>query len=208
MNIILIGIQGSGKGTQAKLLQEKFGWTHITTGDLFRENIKNRTELGKIAQTFTDKGELVPDKYVFKIIEDALSKAEKGFILDGFPRNLEQAEFLLKKIRIDKVILLDLSDEVAIKRVSARRICSNCKADYNLLYHQPELEGICDICGGKIIQRKDDTELAIKKRLEKFHHETSRAIKLFAEKNMLIKVNADRKLEEIQKEIISKLEKS
>jgi len=208
MNILLIGIQGSGKGTQAKLLQKKYGWSHITTGDLFRENIKNRTELGKIAQTFTDKGELVPDKYVYEIVEDALSKAEKGFILDGFPRNLEQAEFLLNKIQIDKVILLDLSDEIAINRVSARRICADCKADYNLLFHQPELEGICDKCGGKIIQRKDDTEMAIKKRLEKFHLETSKAIELFKDKNMLIKVNADGKLEEIQKEIISKLGKS
>ena len=207
MNLILIGIQGSGKGTQAKLLQEKFGWLHITTGDLFRENIKNQTELGKIARTFSDKGELVPDKYVFKIVEDALSKTEKGFILDGFPRNLEQTEFLLKKIPIDKVVLLELNDNVAVKRVTARRMCIDCKADYNLLFHPSKIEGVCDNCGGKIIQRKDDTEQAIKKRLEKFHLETRKAIELFKEKNMLIKINADCKLEDIHREIVTKLGK-
>ena len=205
MNIILIGIQGSGKGTQAKMLSDKFGWSHITTGDLFRENIKNNTELGKIAISYTDKGELVPDKYVFEIVEDALSKAENGFILDGFPRNMEQAEFLNNKFKIDRVLLLDLSDEISMKRTLARRNCIDCKRDYNILFKKPKNKDVCDACGGQLVQRKDDNEEAIKKRLEKFHSETEKVIDYFREKDILISINADQNLQDIQAEIITKL---
>ncbi|MDP8268667.1 MAG: nucleoside monophosphate kinase [Candidatus Tenebribacter davisii] len=206
MNILLIGIQGCGKGTQAKLLEERFGWKHITTGNLLRENFENKTELGIIAKKFMDAGELVPDKYVFQIVEDALAKVDEGSILDGFPRNMEQLRFLEKNFTIDKVILLDLSDEKAIERVSSRRNCIDCKKDYNLLYHKPKVEGICDVCGGKIVQRDDDYEDAIKKRIEKFYKETSEVITYFNEEGKLIRVNADDPIDTIQANIIKALD--
>ena len=205
MNILLIGIQGCGKGTQAKILEEKFGWKHITTGNLLRESIENKTKLGLTAKKFMDEGELVPDKYVFKIVEDALSNIEKGSILDGFPRNMEQLKYLEKNFTIDKVVLLELSDEKAIERVSSRRNCVNCKKDYNLLYSKPVKEGICDVCGGEIVQRDDDYEAAIIKRIEKFYNDTSDVISYFSDQGKLIRVNADDPINIIQKNIVEAL---
>ena len=140
MNIVLLGIQGSGKGTQSDLLVEKYGLVHITTGGLFRQNIKQGTKLGKIAKSFIDKGELVPDEYVFEIVSQALSSAKDGCVLDGFPRNLEQAKFLLKKFKIDKVFLLELDDKTSIKRILARRQCKKCKKIYNILFQKHTFE--------------------------------------------------------------------
>jgi len=205
MNILLIGIQGCGKGTQAKILEENFGWKHITTGNLLRESIENKTELGLAAKKFMDAGELVPDKYVFQILEDALAKVEKGTILDGFPRNMEQLEYLEKDFTIDKVVLLELSDEKALERVSSRRNCVDCKKDYNLLYNKPKVDGICDICGGKIVQRDDDHEAAILKRIEKFHNDTSDVISYFSNDGKLIRINADAPIDIIQKNIVKEL---
>jgi len=205
MNILLIGIQGCGKGTQAKILEENFGWKHITTGNLLRENIEKQTELGLTAKKFMDAGELVPDKYVFQIVEDALATIENGSILDGFPRNMEQLKYLEKNFTIDKVVLLELSDEKAIERVSSRRNCIDCKTDYNLLYHKPEQEGICDKCGGKIVQRDDDYEDAIKIRIGKFYEDTSEVISYFSDKGKLIRVNADDPIELIQENIVKAL---
>ncbi|RLC52268.1 MAG: nucleoside monophosphate kinase [Candidatus Cloacimonadota bacterium] len=201
MNIILIGIQGSGKGTQAELLAEKFGWKHINVGELFRQNIEQKTELGLKAKSYIEKGELVPDELVFDLIETALKSAKNGFVLDGFPRNMKQAEYLLNHFRIDKVILLDLPDKSAIKRLTSRRVCEKCGAVYNLLFKKPKVEGICDKCGGNLIQRKDDTEVVISKRIEKFHQETGKVIEFFAAKNLLVKIDADRDLKEIESDI-------
>ncbi len=208
MNILLIGIQGCGKGTQAKILEEKFGWKHITTGNLLRESIENQTELGLAAKKFMDEGELVPDKYVFQIVEDALTNAKDGTILDGFPRNMEQLKYLEKNFTIDKVVLLELSDEKALERVSSRRNCVDCKKDYNLLYNKPKVEGICDVCGGKIVQRDDDHEEAIKKRIEKFYEDTAEVISYFSEQGKLIRVNADAPINKIQDNIVKALEVS
>ena len=205
MNILLIGIQGCGKGTQAKILEEKFGWKHITTGNLLRESIENKTEIGLAAKKFMDAGELVPDKYVFQIVEDALAIADKGTILDGFPRNMEQLKYLEKNFTIDKVVLLELSDEKALERVSSRRNCVDCKKDYNLLYSKPKVDGICDVCGGKIVQRDDDYETAILKRIEKFYNDTSDVISYFSDKEKLIRVNADDPIDTIQKNIVKAL---
>jgi len=205
MNILLIGIQGCGKGTQAKILEENYGWKHITTGNLLRENIERKTELGLTAKKYMDEGELVPDKYVFQIVEDALANIENGTILDGFPRNMEQLKYLEKNFTIDKVVLLELSDEKAIERVSSRRNCIECKADYNLLYHKPKQEGLCDVCGGKIVQRDDDYEDAIKKRIEKFYNDTSGVISYFSEKGKLIRVNADDPIDIIQENMVKAL---
>lgn len=205
MNVVLLGIQGSGKGTQAELLSQKYKLPHINVGDSFRENIQNQTELGKIAKSYIDKGELVPDEFVFAIVEDVLNKAEKGFFLDGFPRNLEQAKFLLSKFKIDKVLLLELDDETAIKRILARRQCKKCKKVYNILFQKPEIENVCDICGGELILREDDNKQAIKKRIEKFHHETEKVIELFKEQSNFFLINAAQSLSAINKEIISKI---
>ena len=205
MNILLIGIQGCGKGTQAKILEENFGWKHITTGNLLRESIENKTELGLAAKKFMDAGELVPDKYVFQIVEDALAVAEKGTILDGFPRNIEQLKYLEKNFTIDKVVLLELSDEKALERVSSRRNCVDCKKDYNLLYSKPKVDGICDVCGGKIVQRDDDHETAILKRIEKFYNDTSDVISYFSDQGKLIRVNADNPINIIQENIVKAL---
>lgn len=205
MNILLIGIQGCGKGTQAKILEENFGWKHITTGNLLRESIENKSELGLAAKKFMDAGELVPDKYVFQIVEDALAIAEKGTILDGFPRNIEQLRYLEKNFTIDKVVLLELSDEKALERVSSRRNCVDCKKDYNLLYSKPKVDGICDVCGGKIVQRDDDHEAAILKRIEKFYNDTSDVISYFSDQGKLIRVNADDPINTIQENIVKAL---
>ena len=205
MNVVLLGIQGSGKGTQAELLSKKYKLPHINVGDSFRENIQKQTELGKIAKSYIDKGELVPDEFVFAIVEDVLNKAENGFFLDGFPRNLEQAEFLLNKFKIDKVFLLVLDDETAIKRILARRQCKNCKKVYNKLFQKPEVENVCDVCGGELIHREDDNKQAIKKRIEKFHHKTEKVIELFKEQSNFITINAAQSLLAINKEIISNI---
>ncbi|NQV19122.1 MAG: nucleoside monophosphate kinase [Armatimonadetes bacterium] len=205
MNVVLLGIQGSGKGTQSDLLVEKYGLVHITTGGLFRQNIKQETRLGKIAKSFIDKGELVPDEYAFEIVSKALSSAKDGFILDGFPRNLEQTKFLLNKFEIDKVFLLELDDETAIERILARRQCKKCKKVYNILFQKPKVKNVCDICGGELILREDDNKKAICKRIEKFHHETEKVIKLFKEQSNFFSINATQSLSVISKEIISKI---
>ncbi len=207
MNLILIGIQGSGKGTQAKQLVKKFDMKHITTGEIFRKHISQRTDLGMKAQEYMNKGELVPDKFVFNIIEGTLNEANGNFILDGFPRNITQTEFLLNEFKIDAVILLDLKDEKAIERLMARRHCENCGKDYNVLFKPPKQNGICDECGGKLVTRKDDNKEAITKRIEKYHAETNEVVKYFAEKNLLLKVDADQTPKAIHEDIIAKLKK-
>ncbi len=205
MNVILIGIQGSGKGTQAKLLADRFGWQHVTSGDLFRKNIEQKTKLGIVVKKYIDAGELVPDKFVLEMIADALNNAPDGFILDGFPRNIEQVIFLMDNFKIDYAILLELSDEKAIERLMARRNCKICKKDYNVLFKKPEVPGICDVCGGGLVQRDDDNKEAISKRIEKFHNETNKVIDFFKEKDMLIQINADQPLQSIHEDIASRL---
>ena len=201
MNLIIMGIQGCGKGTQAALISKEFNLTHINIGNSFRKNITEKTKLGQEVKAYIDKGELVPDSYVYGILDDAIEQAKHGFILDGFPRNLSQLEHLLGKYKIDKVILLDLPDEIAIKRISARRNCVNCKKDYNLIFSPPKVEGVCDVCGGKIVQRADDNEATVANRLEKFHQETAKVIEKYSELNLLNTINADQTVEEIFQEI-------
>jgi adenylate kinase len=205
MNIIMIGIQGSGKGTQAGRLREKYGWEHVNVGDAFRMNIVEKTQLGVAAKSFIDKGELVPDKYVYGIVEDALNKASGGFILDGFPRNMKQADFLIKKFKIDHVVIFDLEDEIAVKRLTHRRLCQDCKTDYNLKSNKPKVQGICDKCGGKLMIRDDDHLEAINKRIEKFHEETKQVIDYFKEKGHIVYIHADKTPDAIFEEIEQKI---
>jgi len=203
MNIIIMGIQGCGKGTQAVRVSKKYNLAHINIGNLLRKNIIEKTELGLNAKSYIDKGDLVPDKYVYEILDAAIEEASTGFILDGFPRNMEQLDHLLKKYKIDKVILLDLTDEIALKRISGRRNCVDCKKDYNLVFSKPAVEGVCDDCGGKLIQREDDNEKAVAIRLQKFHEETAKVIEKYKELNLLNTIDADQSIEEIQQQILS-----
>jgi len=202
MNIIMMGIQGCGKGTQAAQISEKYNLAHINVGNLFRKNIAEKTELGLNAKSYIDKGELVPDKFVYGILDDAIEKSSTGFVLDGFPRNMEQLDHLLNKYMIDKVILLDLPDEIALKRISARRHCVDCKKDYNLIFNKPAAEGLCDACGGKVIQREDDNEKAVAIRLQKFHEETAKVIEKYKELNLLNTIDADQSIEKIHQQVL------
>lgn len=194
MIIVILGAPGSGKGTIAKLMQDVLNIEHISTGDMFREEIKNKTKLGKELDKYLKKGILVPDDIAIEILEKRLSRpsAKNGAIIDGFPRTKSQAKYLrdmLKKNgkKVDIVIKLNMPDDEIIDRTQKRRICSNndCRAIYNLEYTKPKIEGICDICGSKLIQRADDKEETIKSRL-KTHHEQSKSIITFYEKENLV----------------------
>lgn len=196
MNIVMLGAPGAGKGTIAKKLEEKYNLPHVSTGDLFRENIKNNTSLGQEAKSYMDKGALVPDNVTINMLLDRISKddCKNGFILDGFPRNLAQAdglkEALAKKSdKIDLAILMDAKDEDIVKRLSGRRVCETCGAPYHIETLKPKVDGICDKCGGKLIQRKDDTPEVIKDRLKVYHEQTQVLIEYYDKAGILFTMN-------------------
>ena len=200
-NLILLGPPGAGKGTVGGKLSEIYNLPLISSGDLLRENVNNHTELGEKANSYIKRGELVPDELVEKIIEDRIKKEDcnYGFILDGFPRTLKQAEDL-EKIFQDEgsliVIYLSASDEFLIKRLSNRRICENCGAIYHLINLPPKKEGICDKCGGKLIQREDDKPEVIKKRIDVYHKLTQPIIDYYRKKGNFFEISGEGKLEE------------
>lgn len=203
MNIILIGVQGSGKGTQAKKISQKLNLPHISSGELFRTHIDNKTELGIIADSYINRGYLVADEYVYDMVEQELEKHQDGFILDGFPRTVPQEEYLLAKYKIDYVIWLELDDEESFRRISSRFHCESCDQDYNLLYKRPKAVGICDLCGGSLQQRRDDTPEYIQKRLEKFHEKTR---KVFMKPNYdfkILEVDSSGSIEQIHEKIMN-----
>lgn len=178
-NIILMGPPGAGKGTQAKKLVSKFNLVHISTGDMFREAMKEGTELGKLAQSYINKGDLVPDEVTIGIVKERLNKDDcaDGFLLDGFPRTIPQAEALSKLSQeiarpIDVVINIDCDKNELIRRISGRRVCKNCGAPYHVDTMKPEKEGVCDICGGELTQRKDDNAEALEVRLGHYIKDT------------------------------------
>lgn len=207
MKLIFIGPQGSGKGTQAFRLKEKLNIPHISTGDIFRENIKNNTELGIEAQKYMNEGKLVPDELVIRLIKDRLSQddAKTGFILDGFPRNTEQAKALSEATDIDKVVLIDLDDATAIERIGGRRTCKKCGTVYHVKFNPPKEEGKCDEDGEELIQRDDDKEEAIKKRLEIYHKETQPISDFYKEQGILISVDGSKSIDDVEKDINKKL---
>ena len=192
MNIILLGAPGAGKGTIASQMKERYKLPHISTGDIFRENIKNNTELGKLAKSYIDKGALVPDDVTSNLIVDRLTHddCKKGFILDGFPRNNAQAKSLDEAFeksgnKIDLVILVDATDEQIADRLSGRRVCENCGHIYHIVNIPPKVEGVCDKCGGKLIQRKDDSKEVIQDRLKTYHEITKPLIDYYSKENIL-----------------------
>ena len=175
MNIIMLGAPGAGKGTQAAVLCEHFGIPTISTGNMIREALKNGTEMGLKAKSFMDEGKLVPDEVVIGIVKERLSQDDcsKGFILDGFPRTIPQAQALLDSgVDIDKVLDIEVPDEAITKRMSGRRVCSKCANSYHVEYKKPKVEGVCDACGGELIQRKDDAPETVLARLAEYHQMT------------------------------------
>ncbi|WAA09412.1 adenylate kinase [Fervidibacillus albus] len=173
MNLILMGLPGAGKGTQAEKIVEKYGIPHISTGDMFRQAIKEETELGLKAKSYMDKGELVPDEVTIGIVRERLSKddCENGFLLDGFPRTISQAEALEQMLnelnkQIDSCIHIEVDQEILMERLTGRRICKSCGATYHLVFNPPQQSGVCDKCGGELYQRADDNAETVQNRLE------------------------------------------
>jgi len=196
-NIILMGPPGAGKGTLAKQLMSEYHLVHISTGDMFRDAIKEGTELGKLAQSYIDQGHLVPDEVTIGLVKERLAKqdCEAGFLLDGFPRTLPQAEALEEISKavgrpIDTVVNLDCDEVELIRRISGRRVCKNCGAPYHIVTKQPKVEGICDICGGPLYQRKDDNEEALRVRLQHYVHDTKPLLDFYQDKGLLKNFNS------------------
>ncbi|MCA9425334.1 MAG: adenylate kinase [Candidatus Omnitrophica bacterium] len=204
---IIMGAQGSGKGTQANLLKEEYNLVHISVGDIFRWNIQSHTKLGARIKRITEAGELVSDEIVEEIVQRRLQEHDwnYGFILDGFPRNKPQARFFLESYDIDAVIHIEVPDEAVIQRMLARRKCSSCGLDYNLIGHRPKELGVCDVCGGTLEQRADDNESAILNRLRDYHEKTFPILELFRRKELVIQVDGTGDPQEIQEEIRDRL---
>jgi adenylate kinase len=204
---IIMGPQGSGKGTQAKLLCDAFDLTHFSVGDIFRWNIQSHTKLAARIRRIMSAGELVPDEIVEEIITRRLEQHDwnYGFVIDGFPRNANQAEFFLESYDVDAVIHLDVPDEVTRQRAMSRRSCAECGLDYNLMHHRPEVDGVCDVCGGQLVARSDDTEEALAARLHDYNTKTLPTLDLFGRKELVVHVDGTGSIEQTQTEIRKRL---
>ncbi|MBU1179491.1 adenylate kinase [Patescibacteria group bacterium] len=204
MNIIFLGPQSCGKGTQAELLSEKLNISIVTTGNIFRSKKASGDEEGKLIASYIDKGNLVPDELTDKIVRDELQKEEyqNGVILDGYPRNLNQAEELDKYFRVDKVIFLNVPDAIVLKRMSNRRICEKCGANFNLISKSPKEGGKCDSCGSNLIQREDDTEEVIAVRLNSYHRLTEPLIDYYEKQRKLIRIDGTKTIEGVHEEVM------
>jgi adenylate kinase len=196
VRIILIGPPGSGKGTQAAAVREAFKIAHISTGDILRENVRSSTALGKEAKVYMDAGSLVPDGLIMKMVAGRMERddVKAGFLMDGFPRTLPQAEafdelMTSRGMEIDAAILLDVSDDVVVRRLVGRRVCSSCGAVYNAAGRRPKMEGVCDECSGSVAQRDDDTEPVIRRRLSVYHGETAPVIDYYERAGKLHRVD-------------------
>ncbi len=197
---IIMGVQGSGKGTQAMLMAADLELEHISVGDIFRWNVQHHTKLGAQVKRTMNAGELVGDDLVESVVRDRLAEHDwnYGFIIDGFPRNARQAEFFLETYDIDGVINLDMPEEDVMQRVLARRLCSECGLDYNLIASRPEKADTCDVCGGKLITREDDNPEALKVRLATYYEETKPLIAIFERKEFVATIDATKPVEEVQ----------
>lgn len=209
MKVIMLGAPGAGKGTQAKQIADKYSIPHISTGDIFRANIKNGTELGEKAKTYMDQGLLVPDELVVALVADRIQQddCKNGFVLDGFPRTIPQAEALdaaLEKIneKMDYAIDVDVPDENIINRMSGRRACLNCGATYHIVSIPTKVEGICDRCGSPVVLRDDDQPETVKKRLEVYHEQTQPLIDYYRKQDILKTVNGVQPMEEVFQSIV------
>jgi adenylate kinase len=204
MNLILLGPPGAGKGTQAERISDIYDIPHISTGDIFRDNLSRGTELGLEAKKYMDRGELVPDEVVIGIVKDRLGAPDcgKGFILDGFPRTVAQAEALKEMLQglgrpLDHVLNIAVPDEVVTERLTARRTCRSCGANYNLLFNPPREEGRCDRCGGELYQREDDREETVRKRLEEYQDKTEPLIDYYSGEGLLRDIDGSAGMKEV-----------
>ena len=213
LNVILLGAPGAGKGTQAVIISKKLGLAHIASGDLFRKEQESGSELGKIAKSYMEKGQLVPDDVTVKMILGMITAPDcaKGFLLDGFPRTLEQAKALDKALaaqgkRIDKVLYIKVSVKELLKRLSGRWICRNCQSPYNIVELPPKVAGKCDRCGGELYQRADDTEETARKRLDVYFNQTMPLIEYYTKSGTLVEVNGEQGVGAVGRDVIAVLE--
>ncbi|OQY48066.1 MAG: adenylate kinase [Anaerolineaceae bacterium 4572_78] len=214
LDLVLLGAPGSGKGTQAKQLSQQLELQHVATGDLFRENLKNNTELGQLAKTFMDKGELVPDDVTQKMVKERLSRPDisNGFILDGFPRTLPQAEALTEILKgLDRklkgVLYINVSDEEIVQRLSGRLICRSCQTPFHLEFNPPAKEGECDSCGGELYQRDDDNPKTVHNRLDTYHKQTSPLINYYKTMGVLAEIKGEGDMDAITDEMMKVVRK-
>lgn len=212
MKIIMLGAPGAGKGTQAKKIAEKYQIPHISTGDIFRANIKGGTELGMKAKSFMDQGQLVPDDVTIGMLLDRIHEADcaDGYVLDGFPRTIPQAESLTRALeemgeKMDYAINVDVPDEAIVSRMSGRRACLACGATYHIVYNAPKQEGVCDTCGESLVLREDDKPETVQKRLDVYHEQTQPLIDYYGAAGILVTVDGTKDLNEVFKDIIAVL---
>ena len=213
MNIILMGLPGAGKGTQASEIVKKFPIPHISTGDMFRKAIKDETDLGKEAKSYMDRGELVPDEVTVGIVKERISEddAKKGFLLDGFPRTIEQAEALNNIMseldrNIDAVINIEVPEEELMNRLTGRRICEKCGTTYHLVFNPPKVEGICDLDGGKLYQREDDNPETVSNRLKVNVKQSKPILEYYDNKGVLKNIDGSKDIDEVTKDVIDILD--
>ncbi len=212
MKIVLLGAPGAGKGTQALSICNYYQIPHISTGDIFRKNISEGTPLGKTAKGYMDKGQLVPDQLTLDLIEDRLDDEDckNGYLLDGYPRTVVQAEFLeklllKKETGLDCALLIDVSRDSIMERMTGRRVCTSCGATYHLKYNPPAREGVCDICGNGLIQREDDKEATVRDRLDIYDEQTRPLVDFYGERSILKSVNGNQAINKIFNDIVSLL---
>ena len=213
MKIIMVGAPGAGKGTQAKRIAEKYGIPHVSTGDIFRANLKEGTELGLKAKVFMDKGALVPDEITIGMLMDRIHQPDckDGYVLDGFPRNIPQAEALTKALSeanepMDAVVDVDVPDENIMDRMSGRRTCRKCGEGYHTKYNPPKVDGICDVCGSELYIRDDDKPETVKKRLTVYHDQTQPLIDYYTKQGILKSVNGTQMMEKVFADIVKILD--
>ena len=209
MRLIMLGAPGAGKGTQAANLAKELNIPHISTGDIFRANIKNGTELGKKAKSYMDAGKLVPDELVCDLVADRIAKddCKEGYILDGFPRTIPQAEALDKAVlalgtKIDYAVNIDVPDEAIITRMGGRRACLNCGATYHVQYNPPKKEGVCDTCGHPLVLRDDDKPETVQTRLNVYHEQTQPLIDYYDKKKILVTVDGTQSMDQVFSDIL------
>ncbi|CEP41882.1 adenylate kinase [[Clostridium] sordellii] len=212
MRIILLGPPGAGKGTQAAGIVEKYNIPHISTGDIFRKNIKEGTELGKKAKGFIDQGLLVPDELTVGLVTDRISQPDckNGFMLDGFPRNVAQAQHLDKYLKevgisLDKVVNIEVDKDILVGRAVGRRICKSCGATYHVEFNPPKVDGVCDVCGGELYQRADDNEETVSKRIQVYLDETKPLVNYYSQEGIIANINGQQSIDKVFSDIVNAL---